>query len=314
MTMKGVRGLDAPGWWYVRLYPGGLDRLDRAVVDVLRPLAGQAVSQGAVRWFYIQYTDWRGPHLRLRIHGPRGLLDDLHARLPELNAQCAEPGRRRTGERTSLFDVDVRPFAGRFAGADTAVYEPEYGKYGGPDGVRLAEEVFQHSSDIALWAADFPRVPDRAALAALLMASAVRSLDVLAGPVGDESGGTALRPVRFWERHLQWWTQDAGSAAEELRSRLCAEAARDRRGIGPRMAELARHTEVAERLAGWTALLASHLREAVESGVPRTPGHLLFHQVHMMTNRLGVLPREEAMLGVLASRPVALDPPAPTPG
>lgn len=44
-----------------------------------------------------------------------------------------------------------------------------------------------------------------------------------------------------------------------------------------------------------------HLREASAAGIPRTTGHLLFHRVHMMTNRLGLLPREEALLGVVAA-------------
>ncbi|MBT2445590.1 thiopeptide-type bacteriocin biosynthesis protein [Streptomyces sp. ISL-43] len=296
--MNDVRALDEPGWWYVRLYPGGLDQLDRAVVDVLRPLVTWAVEQGADRWFHIQYTDWRGPHLRLRIHGPRVLLDALHQRLPELAAQCAALGRERAEQRFSLFDLDFRPFGGRYAGADVAVYEPEYGKYGGPDGTRLAEAVFQESSDLALWAADFRRSPDRAALATLLMEAAVRSLDHL----GEAAADVPLDAAHFWARHLHWWTRDAGPEAGELQSRLRDEAALDRWGIGPRAAELAADTSVTAQLASWTATLTAHLREAAAAGIPRTTGHLLFHQVHMMTNRLGVLPREEALLGVIAAQ------------
>ncbi|MFF7443056.1 hypothetical protein [Streptomyces sp. NPDC008122] len=83
------------------------------------------------------------------------------------------------------------------------MYEPEYGKYSGRDRTLLVERFFRHSSDIALWAADFARVSGRAALATLLTASAVHCLDLFAGPDRDETCGTALCPAQFWEHHVE---------------------------------------------------------------------------------------------------------------
>ncbi|MGW7333338.1 lantibiotic dehydratase C-terminal domain-containing protein [Streptomyces sp. NPDC054840] len=235
------------------------------------------------------------------------LLDAPHQLLPTLAALCAALGRERVEQRFSLFDLDFQPFGGRYAGADASLYEPEYGKYGGPEGTRLAEAVFQESSDLALWAADFRRSPDRTALATLLMEAAVRSL----GDLGGAAAEVPLDAAHFWVRHLHWWTRDAGPAAGEPQSRLRDAATLDRWGIGPRMAELAADASVTARLASWIATLTAHLREAAAAGIPRTTGHLMFPQVHMMTNRLGILPREAALLGVMAARsfgdPIALN-------
>ncbi|MER6047712.1 thiopeptide-type bacteriocin biosynthesis protein [Streptomyces sp. NPDC001793] len=280
--------LQGTDWWYARLYPGGVDRLDVAVATCLPPLAELAAAEGADRWFFIQYTDWRGPHLRLRVHGPRRALDALHRRLPQIARDCEAIGRQAAPARSYLFPLDTRPFSGRHSGADAAVYEPEDTKYGGPAGTRLAEEVFQHSSELALWACTRDRLPDRAAIAVLLLAASAASLPQ-----------TTSQP-HFWDRHLVWWTQEAGTSAETLRTRLHNDAEQDRRGIREHIPSLAADPAVQRRLKEWTSTLASYLAEAERMEIPRSPGHLIFHQAHMMTNRLGILPREEALLGIVA--------------
>lgn len=280
-----LRGAD---WWYARLYPGGVDRLDVAVTTFLPPLAELAAAEGADHWFFIQYTDWRGPHLRLRVHGPRRAMDALHRRLPQLARDCEALGRRTAPERSYLFPLDTRPFSGRHAGADVAVYEPEDTKYGGQEGTRLAEEVFQQSSELALWACTHARLPDRAAIAVMLLAASSAALP------------RTMPQTQFWDRHLAWWTQEGGASAEALRTRLRHDAEQDRWGIQGRVRALADAPAVQRRLKEWTSTLTSYLADAAGAEISLTPGHLIFHQAHMMTNRLGILPREEALLGIVA--------------
>ncbi|MGW1173539.1 lantibiotic dehydratase C-terminal domain-containing protein [Kitasatospora sp. NPDC002543] len=291
-------GLTEADWWYVRLYPGGLEHLDEAVTSCLPPLVETALAGGSDRWFFIQYTDWNGPHLRLRIHGPRHLLDSLHRRLPALAIDCERLAGRAPTERPLLLPLDLRPFVGRHAGADVAVYEPEDGKYGGPTGTRLAEEVFQHSSELALWGVGLARTPDRAALAVLLLRGSVAALQRVSPPEG-------VRPIsesQFWHRHFMWWTQDVGHAAEQLRTRLRDDAEQDRWGIEDRAESLASDPVVRHRIEEWTSVVAAYLDRASHHAVPHSAAHLVFHQAHMMLNRIGILPREEALLGVLAAR------------
>lgn len=289
--------VDAGGWWYARLYPGGLERLDASVDRLLPPLVDLAAESGADRWFFIRYTDWDGPHLRVRFHGGRDLLDALHRRLPSLRADCVRLGRESAPEYDPLFAMDLRPFRGRRDGADVGLYEPEDDKYAGSVGTRLAEEVFEHSSDLARWANAYPRLPDRAALAVLLLRGAGEAL-LLASAVGEEG---AIGPAQFWPRHLQWWTQDAGSEAPGLRDLLRRSAERDERGLRQRAEALDADPVVRRWTDSWTAVLTTYLSRTRRHQVPRTTGHLVFHQGHMMLNRLGILPREEAMLGIIAA-------------
>jgi hypothetical protein len=50
----------------------------------------------------------------------------------------------------------------------------------------------------------------------------------------------------------------------------------------------------------WRASLSEYLHRSAVEKVDRSPEHLVFHQTHMMLNRLGFLPREEVVLGVHA--------------
>ncbi|MFI1470971.1 thiopeptide-type bacteriocin biosynthesis protein [Streptomyces wuyuanensis] len=285
-----------PDWWYVRLYPGGLDHLDTAVGRTLPPLVDLAGEHGLERWFFIQYTDWKGPHLRLRVRGPRDTLDRLHRRLPRLSRELGSLAREPVPAREALVPLELRPFGGRHHGIEVALYEAEEHKYGGPVGVELAEEIFQHSSEIALWAAHLPRHPDRAALGVLMLEASAAALKV-----HERTTDT----TRFWERHLAWWTHDAGRHAETLRGHLRAAAEADVRGIVGRAAQMAVQPTVQALIQNWTRVLAAYLGSASARQVPYSSGHLVFHQAHMMCNRLGILPREEALLGVMTAQQTA---------
>ncbi|MEV0113255.1 lantibiotic dehydratase C-terminal domain-containing protein [Streptomyces sp. NPDC050844] len=280
-------------WWYARLYPGGIDHLDLAVSTCLPPLAELAVTHGADRWFFIQYTDWKGPHLRLRVHGPRNALDQLHRRLPDLVSELKQLTRQPVPTRGSLVPLELRPFSGRHAGADVTIYEPEDTKYGGPAGTELAEGVFHCSSDLALWASRLPRYPDRAALAVLLLNASAAAIEGL---------GQGINVPQFWERHLAWWTHDAGREAEGLRAQLRRSADEDPSGIAQKVELLASDPTVRAHTQGWMSTLSEYLVHASERRIPYSAGHLVFHQAHMMCNRLGILPREEALLGIMAAR------------
>jgi len=91
----------------------------------------EALKSGAAdRWFFIRYgdPDW---HLRLRLHGPRARL--AGEVLPALHA-ALEPG---------LGD-------GRLWRIQLDTYEREVERYGGPEGILLAEEAFHADSEAAL--------------------------------------------------------------------------------------------------------------------------------------------------------------------
>jgi thiopeptide-type bacteriocin biosynthesis protein len=117
-------------WLYVKLY-SGTATADEVLRELVGPLVRQALGAGeAQRWFFIRYHD-PDPHLRLRFQGaPESLERRVWPALRAAAQPCLEDGRIR---RLCL---------------DT--YEREIERYGGPDGVGLAEELFHADSQAVL--------------------------------------------------------------------------------------------------------------------------------------------------------------------
>jgi thiopeptide-type bacteriocin biosynthesis protein len=127
-----VRRQFPPGseWLFAKIYSGrGL--ADRILCDVVRPLAESTMSSGvADAWFFIRYADPE-PHLRLRFHGDRlRLSGEL---LPTLESTFA----------SLVAD-------GRIARWQLDTYVREVERYGGDDGILLAERFFHADSDCVL--------------------------------------------------------------------------------------------------------------------------------------------------------------------
>jgi thiopeptide-type bacteriocin biosynthesis protein len=116
-------------WLYVKLFTGTATA-DQVLRRAARAIESSLAAGGADRWFFIRYgdPDW---HLRLRVHGaPDRLLHDTLPLLHRVTAPLLE-----TGE---LWRIQL----------DT--YEREVERYGGEDGIRLAERVFHADSDAVL--------------------------------------------------------------------------------------------------------------------------------------------------------------------
>ncbi|MBV7699475.1 lantibiotic dehydratase C-terminal domain-containing protein [Streptomyces sp. TRM70350] len=142
------------------------------LIDCIRPLVDQLEADGLLaNYFFINY--WlEGPHVRLRVKpaSPEaeaevrrrteqaldaflaarpalyevdsGFLNDFYNTLFEIEF----PGSERTPYLDDQGRMNLRPNNSRSA----EPYEPEYGKYGGPAGVELAEWHFRHSSDMVI--------------------------------------------------------------------------------------------------------------------------------------------------------------------
>jgi thiopeptide-type bacteriocin biosynthesis protein len=132
VAVAGGRRSYLPGseWLYAKLY-GGSATADEVLRRVIAPLVANARASGAVdSWFFLRYAD-PDPHLRVRFHGnPRRLMAEV---LPALHA-AAEPALLNG----QLWRVQL----------DT--YERELERYGGADGIALAEALFCADSDAAL--------------------------------------------------------------------------------------------------------------------------------------------------------------------
>jgi thiopeptide-type bacteriocin biosynthesis protein len=126
----------APGsrWLYAKLY-GGVSSADRALRDVVGPVARAALASGAARrWFFVRYADPH-PHLRVRFDGdPARLLAETLPSLHDAAASLLADG--------ALWRIQL----------DT--YEREVERYGGPAGIETSEDIFWHDSEAALSVVD----------------------------------------------------------------------------------------------------------------------------------------------------------------
>lgn len=120
--------LRLPGsdWLYAKLYSGRA-RHDDLLGGPVQEFANQAIQSGLIdRWFFVRYADPE-PHLRLRFHGdPRMLLLSLLPRFASWAEDLVKSGH-------------VRKLA-----LDT--YDREVERYGGVEGVQLAERLFAADS------------------------------------------------------------------------------------------------------------------------------------------------------------------------
>lgn len=134
LQVPSVARAHPPGsdWLYAKLYTGPA-AADDILREVVRPVVRHAQQAARCdKWFFIRYGDpaW---HVRLRIHGDRSRL--LREVLP-----C-------------LVDT-VAPFLSdeTLQGMQLDTYEPEIERYGGPEGMLLAERLFCVDSEAVLTA------------------------------------------------------------------------------------------------------------------------------------------------------------------
>ena len=128
VPVRAVRRVFPPGseWTYLKLYAGSATA-DRLLREEIAPLAHRLVASGAAdSWFFIRYED-PGFHLRVRFHG------EPDAIRPAVDALVAKVLDQRLAHDAAM-----------------ATYRREVERYGGPDGIDVAERVFHADSDAAV--------------------------------------------------------------------------------------------------------------------------------------------------------------------
>jgi thiopeptide-type bacteriocin biosynthesis protein len=104
--------------------------VDRLLTSVLADLTRAPCAAAVERWFFVRYGD-PGWHLRVRFRGLRAAL--LGELLPELHDRCAPLLREGALARVQL---------------DT--YQREIERYGGPEAMPFAEDIFFRDSQAVL--------------------------------------------------------------------------------------------------------------------------------------------------------------------
>jgi Lantibiotic biosynthesis dehydratase C-term len=325
------------------------------LLQCARPLVAELTGEGLLSgWFFINY--WlEGPHIRLRLRpssaraAPEvearataavadflrrrpalyevkdGFLADLYNTLFELEY----PG----GERDRFVDGSGRMRLRPNNSFSPEPYEPEYGKYGGPAGVELAEWHFQRSSALVIDAAATMNLHVRTVLlgvAAQLMMTMSGSL------LPDEAvlGEFLDRYHEFWNSAFEGTNYTARDGYDRAYGTMGAALPRRFRDIRKAVAGA---EPAPDRLPGFLRGWAEHgleLRSRVTESA--RAGDLVFRSwdgtrdfpvtdpaqalpmlaspyLHMTNNRLSVSVRDEAYLSYVLGRALRAPHPAVTP-
>jgi lantibiotic biosynthesis protein len=255
-----IRRRFPPGseWLYAKLYTGD-STADDLLLDVICSLAEDTISSGAASsWFFIRYAD-PDSHLRLRFHGqPASLAGNVLRGLQAAVEPLLEDGR--------VWKLQF----------DT--YEREVERYGGPDGIEVAEQIFEVDSRAVLQL--LASLPHGDAAADGRMQLALAGIHALCSDFGldDATAHSLVRRQRdLWNRNRQ--------LPPHFRRRQ-SDRFREQRTMIESLLEQAPHEALRERSRRIAPLVTS-LRERERAGrLTRPVLELVPSFVHMYVNRL----------------------------
>ncbi|MFD8619290.1 thiopeptide-type bacteriocin biosynthesis protein [Streptomyces sp. NPDC059513] len=280
-----------PAWLSLHCFlRSGPEDVDAFLTGDVAPLLDGLVAEGeATGWFFIRY-DEGGHHLRIRV---RGVTAARAASLPEELARAAE--------RLPVAESVRGPFTrgqAEHAEVREEPYVPETGRYGGPEALPVAEEVFVLSSRVAGWAVqDTPRGSARLALA----------ID-LAHTTALACGMDRLTAAQWLRRHAAgWrWARDVPLLGpQHIHARVNSVYALQRGTLTGRARALRQALEEG-RAPGAAADWYDGVRDADRAlrslSLPVGRPQVWASQLHMLFNRLGLAPDEERAVCRLAAR------------
>ncbi len=315
----GVRGSireaeDRGPWtgWHLFLEPRNgspwRTRIDRLLVETVAPLLAGWRSEGWIdRYFFIRYSKL-GHHLRLRLAiAPRHRRQVAAALLESLACGALETDEQGAAYRSS------HPLISYLRPVD---YEPEWVRYGGADGVALAEELFWASSELTLALLQGAAAQDHDARCA----QAVLAMTVLLKALAEDRAQAGELARRYAEFALELLRR--GSLAEQLDDWPAAFDAAYRRqapalqgAVDKVWNALVAGDRIPEPFAAYHRRLAAirhRLRSRLAAGTLGTSerpfeqwrdavGYLTGSYLHMGNNRLGIEVVEECYLGHLTA-------------
>ncbi|MFE2752791.1 thiopeptide-type bacteriocin biosynthesis protein [Actinosynnema sp. NPDC059335] len=267
------------------------EHVDAFVADVLAPLLADHRTAGRIAdWFFIRYWE-TGPHLRVRLRDAEGHVEEI---ADQVRHAVAAAGHPETPLDPDGFYAALGTDGDWLPHGDVreVPYVPEVERYGGPDALPVAEEVFCRSTDVAvavLRAARTPRAKLSAAVELVMATTSALGLD-------RPAAASWLRTLAAsWRRHHE------PATAPTMSSHLAAH-----RLHADRAATLSARWD---RLASAPTGAVAYWSRQVRADLPRD---VWASQLHMLLNRLGIGPDEERTLCWLVAA-TALGPAGLTP-
>lgn len=268
LELSPIRRSFPPGteWLYAKLYTGTATA-DALLRDVLTPVARELMAAGAAdHWFFIRYGDpeW---HLRIRFHGdPTRLVTEVFPRLQAAVSPLVDEGR--------VWRVQL----------DT--YEREVERYGGPEGMLLAERLFHEDSEAVLTILEMLEGDEGADIRWRLT---LRGIDMLL----DDLGFDAATKLRVLSGMRESFTREFGGG-KGLRVQLDVRLREERRSLFPLLdpagdqeSPLAPALEILHRRSEKNAPIIAELKRLESEGkLTSSLADMAPSYVHMHVNRM----------------------------
>jgi thiopeptide-type bacteriocin biosynthesis protein len=264
-----------------------------------------------VEFFFLRYWE-NGPHIRARF---RGLDDEQFLALGDRlrhNAESIIATTPSVLEQAAPMEHPTaswqnNPRTVRFAAGKTVeiMYEPEFRRYGGRHGLSVNEHLFDASSRLALviiektMAAPERRTSIALTLTATAIAQVATDRDQLTEFLQGmkEQWRSYLSDATATEEQAQ---HSFSAASDELRAMVSVSGLPSSTSKPQPLAERWRQI-LAPHFFEMRALAADHLLVHPLTGIP-TEGpeeleaalqNIMLSQIHMMNNRLGIVPQQE---------------------
>lgn len=301
-------------------FDGGIytPECDRVVLGVAEPFVRRCLAEGwAEGHFFIRYSEF-GPHVRLRLYGDPAVLEEKVWPALEAHVCAAQPDVVfETPPMPTEFRSQVESYGtGRLTHLARIEYEPETERYGGPDGVKLAEEFFEVSSDAAYALLQRTGAERSSRLGKGLLSMVVlvhvfsRGRREHAADFSHQYGIGYLRSLTRSEDGATAWLGAFDSGFEGQAETLTAyvEEVWSRMDEGESLSEaLDLYAEglkgVRDRFAALLDAGRLYMRDAEPyAGWEQAVRGICSSYVHMMNNRLGISVQEEAYLAYLITR------------
>jgi hypothetical protein len=305
-------------WLSLHIYLSGVPETEAFMEEQLAPrLRGWTASALLDSWFFIRYWEG-GPHIRVRLAGP--IAADAEAVRAEL-AQAtrdyliADPVTREVYYRAHSFDgqpVDHEALPWHEQGSVVQVpYEAEIQRYGGIEALGASERLFGLSSSIAMSVVKATRhdMAKRASLSFGLMAASILATRVSLNAMGQ-----------FFRHYAAFWASYHGAPVAPAGAGVAATPGQVE-ALQRLVRQVSRGAEALDLHSRWARGVAEFVDELDQlrgAGVLVSPfdgkpavdeqrygmavQNILSSQIHMLNNRLGIVPASEQVLAAALQR------------
>ncbi len=277
-------------WLYYKIYVGYISGgLEYLITETLPKICGR---EGIELWFFLRYSDEGGAHLRVRLKAYDSasnlrevlnpIIEEALSTLPRIPLSFYRP-------------VISQPLVGALSRGHVirvieSKYEPEATVFG-TQGIFVAEQLFHLSSEITMTVLIDERTNlcSRKTLVPIFMA-AVREAFV---PTADQS---------FWTNYSRYWLSVNGESIDEWQPRFNGKVNELKaRCVPVLMPDQSLPEKTRHAVHTWRKALSHAAAEfnALQELEHLESSTLAYSFMHLMNNRLGITPIEEAYFAAL---------------